>query len=71
MGRLGFLLGFLVGAGIAALVSLAERPETQGGLPKALQQQLREALRAGQEAARQKQAEMRRRFEEATRRRGG
>lgn len=79
MGRLGLLLGFLVGAAMASFISLAEReekgqPETggpAGGVVEALRRQASQAMRVGREAAGEKEAEMQRRFDEATHRAQG
>ena len=83
--RLGFFLGFLIGAAVASALSKAERGEAppspreaarklEAGVPAArdaieqFKQQAREAMDAAREAADEKEAEMRRQFEESTRR---
>jgi len=78
VGRLGLLLGFLVGAAVASFISLAEREEKEGpeappagGVVEALRRQASQAMRAGREAAGEKEAEMQRRFDEATHRAQG
>jgi hypothetical protein len=72
--RLGFILGFLLGAALASLFSAAERekqaPEgARGSGPQqilsALKQHVRDAKEAAQEASLEKQAEMQRDYEAA------
>jgi hypothetical protein len=58
--RLGFIFGFLIGAGIAAFYSLADSDKPIDGnspLDK-LRLQAREAKLAGEEAKREKEQEM-------------
>jgi len=64
--RLGFLIGFLIGAGIASLISSSEAPEPGeatvshggAGLIDKLKRQAEEARAAAREASEEKQAEM-------------
>ena len=64
--RLGFFLGFLIGAAIASLLSLseAEEPGEGAGPLEQVKRQAREAREAGRQAAAAKEAEMLRDWEE-------
>jgi hypothetical protein len=75
--RLGFFIGFLIGAGIASLMTMLQEEEPSavedvtddaaaGSNPlDALKRQAREAREAGRQAAADKQAEMMHDWEEA------
>ena len=81
--RLGFFLGFLIGAAIASVIARAERAETppaseasQGPAPETastkgaieqLRQRAQEAMAAAKEAADQTEADMQRQYDQATR----
>jgi hypothetical protein len=61
--RLGILLGFLVGAAIASLISSSEMGETEagtqpGGVVDKIKRHAEDARAAAREASEQKQAEM-------------
>jgi hypothetical protein len=78
--RFGFFVGFLIGAAIASLYTLAERAEAPAGADVDLEHatpqhvvdklaaQARTAKLAAEEAAKQKEEEMRREYEETLRR---
>lgn len=80
--RIGFILGFLLGAAVASVLSArrAQVPSEEGeaqeeagpgapGLVQGARRQFREALAAAQEAAKEKEAEMLREYERATHKR--
>ena len=78
--RAGFFLGFLTGAGVASLFSDTHRAEAPGapdaaggvaaagGLLGGLRSLIQEMKVAAQQAAAEKELEMRRQFEQTTRR---
>ena len=76
--RLGFFLGFLIGAAAASVITAEEQPESgetapgataETGLLGGVRGHVREALQAAREAAQEKEREMQRSFEQATSRR--
>ena len=79
--RIGFLIGFLIGAAVASFWALAERPvapeEVVSEAPPSeqvldrLSRQAREAKHAAEEAAREKEQEMLREYEQTRRRAQG
>ena len=83
MVRAGFLLGFLVGAGVASLfsdgdrtevpgsavVSEAASPDDEGSLKGKLRAAMREAKAAARRAAEEKERELMWQFEQTIRRR--
>lgn len=80
--RLGFFLGFLLGAGLASFLSMAKRAEApddaallsstpsqrSNQVLDKIKQQAREAREASKEAAMEKEAEMLRAYDEAVHR---
>ena len=68
--RFGFIIGFLIGAGIASVISLAESEDAQAngdatdaGLLDRVRTQAQEAREEARKAAAEKEAEMQREWE--------